>query len=200
MLKINKEKEPEFLLKYKRKISPKVWKDYDGEIKDTLKSFILEKEQGKYCAYCERTIYEVTESHIEHIEPRDRFPKLFQEYNNIIVSCNNKHTCGMRKGNEYDESFIHPVLENPDKYLDFNLANGEIIPKSDQQENLNYKRARYTIEILNLNDYKLKEARKALIDSLEVYREYYDDFNEYLQYFLDDKHSFPNLIKYFMHI
>ncbi|MDR3594430.1 retron system putative HNH endonuclease [Clostridium sp.] len=197
MLKINKENEPEFLLEYKRKNSPKAWKDYESEIKDCLKSFILEKEQYKYC---ERTIYELSESHIEHIKPRDKFPKSFQEYNNIIVSCNNKHICGMKKGKDYNEEFIHPVLENPDEYLDFNLANGEIIPKFTQEETLNYKRAKYTIEILNLNDYKLKEARKTLIDSLEVYKEYYDDFNEYLQFFLDDKHSFPNLIKYYMQI
>lgn len=200
MLKINKENEPEFLLEYKRKNSPKAWKDYDSEIKDCLKSFIVEKEQCKYCAYCERTIYELSESHIEHIKPRDKFPKSFQEYNNIIVSCNNKHTCGMKKGKDYNEEFIHPVLENPDEYLDFNLANGEITPKFTQGETLNYKRAKYTIEILNLNDYKLKEARKTLIDSLEVYKEHYDDFNEYLQFFLDDKHSFPNLIKYYMQI
>lgn len=200
MLKINKENEPEFLLEYKRKNSPKAWKDYDSEIKDRLKSFIVEKEQYKYCAYCERTIYELSESHIEHIKPRDKFSKLYQEYNNIIVSCNNKHTCGMKKGKDYNEEFIHPVLENPNEYLDFNLANGEIIPKFTQEETLNYKRAKYTIKILNLNDYKLKEARKALIDSFEVYKDYYDNFNEYLQFFLDDNHSFPNLIKYYMQI
>lgn len=125
MLKINKENEPEFLLQYKSKSSPKTWKDYDSEIKERLKNFILEKEQGKYCAYCEKTIYEISEAHIEHIEPRDKFPKLFQEYNNIIISCNYKHTCGMSKGNDY---------------------------------------------------------------------------NEYLQFFLDDKHSFPDLIKYYMQI
>ncbi|WP_297420830.1 hypothetical protein [Clostridium sp.] len=45
MLKINKETEPEFLLEYKRKKSPKVWKDYDTDIKDSLKIFILEKNR-----------------------------------------------------------------------------------------------------------------------------------------------------------
>lgn len=119
MLKIIKENEPEFLLQYKRKSSPKTWSDYDDkEIKNNIKEFILKNEQNQYCAYCQRTIYSNDESHIEHIKPRDKFPKLFQEYNNI----------------------------------------------------------------------------------LEVYKENYDDYNEYLQFFLDDKHSFPDLIKYYMEI
>jgi len=106
----------------------------------------------------------------------------------------------MNKGNDYDDNFINPVLDNPNEYLDFNLANGEILPKYTQEETLSYKRAKYTIEILNLNHYKLKEARKNLIDILQVYKENYDDYNEYLQFFLDDKHSFPSLIKYYMQI
>ncbi|WP_367277809.1 retron system putative HNH endonuclease [Clostridium sp.] len=158
----------------------------------------LRKKQGRYCAYCQRTIYESDEGHIEHIKPRDKYPSLFQDYNNIITSCNEKHTCGINKGNDYDENFINPVLDDPSEYLDFNLANGEIIPKYTQEETLKFKRAKYTIEILNLNHFKLKEARKNLIDILQVYKENYDDYNEYLQFFLDDKHSFPELIKYYM--
>jgi len=200
MLKINKKNEPEFLLEYKRKNAPKTWNDYDKDIKDSLKEFILGKEQEEYCSYCQRTIYSNDEAHIEHIQPRDKYPKLFQDYNNIIISCNEKHTCGMNKGNDYDDNFINPVLDNPNEYLDFNLANGEILPKYTQEETLSYKRAKYTIEILNLNHYKLKEARKNLIDILQVYKENYDDYNEYLQFFLDDKHSFPSLIKYYMQI
>ena len=40
--------------------------------------------------------------------------------------------------------------------------------------------------------------RKALIDILEVYRENYEDYSEYLQYFLNDGHSFPSLINLYM--
>lgn len=200
MLKINKEYEPDFLLQYKRRNSPNTWIDYDKEVKDNLKEFIINNEQNQYCPYCERTIYKSGEAHIEHIKPRDKFPELFQEYNNIIVSCNGNQTCGMKKGNQYDDSFINPVIDNPSEYLDYNLANGEIIPKDTEEETLNYKRAKYTIEVLNLNYSKLKEARKNLIDILEVYKENYDDYNDYLQFFLDDKHSFPNLIQYYMQI
>jgi uncharacterized protein (TIGR02646 family) len=200
MIKVNKESEPNFLKEYKRKNSPKAWTDYNKDIKEKLKEFILGKEQGNYCAYCQKRIYENDEAHIEHIKPRDKYPNLFEDYNNIIVSCNEKHTCGMKKANLYDENFINPVLDNPNEYLDFNLANGEIIPKNNEDDTLGYKRAKYTIEVLNLNYYKLTDARKNLIDILEVYKGNYDDYNEYLQFFLDDKHNFPELIKYYMQI
>ena len=82
MLKINKENEPEFLLQYKRKNSPKTWIDYDKEIKDSIKGIYIRKRTEKYCAYCQRTIYRNDEAHIEHIEPRDKFPNYFR---NIII-------------------------------------------------------------------------------------------------------------------
>ena len=81
-----------------------------------------------------------------------------------------------------------------------NIASGEIIPKNNDDSSKEYIRAIYTIETLNLNCYELKEARKALIDILNVYRENYDEYNSYLQYFLDDRQNFPSLIKLFMEV
>lgn len=66
MLKVSKVEEPDFIVEFKRKNSPKVWGDYNSEIKNQIKEFILEKEQQGYCAYCERRIHESIESHIEH--------------------------------------------------------------------------------------------------------------------------------------
>lgn len=109
----------------------------------------------------------------------------------------------MVQGNDYSEEFINPVLEDPLKYLEFNLASGEIVPKdSNENGNINM-RAKYTIDILNLNYNKLKEARKNLIDILEIYNSGYEDEEErrgYLQYFLDDGYGFFNLIKLYMEL
>jgi len=200
MLKINKLKEPDFIIKFKTNKSPNVWKDYNSEIKNNVKEFILKNEQQYFCAYCERKIYESVNSHIEHIKPRDLYPSLFQNYENIIISCNDKNSCGRAKGNTYAEEFINPVLENPSHYLEFNLASGEIVPKDSEEISDNNKKAKYTIELLKLNYYKLKEARKNLIDILEVYNSSYEEeeVNKYLQYFLDDGYGFPNLIKLYM--
>jgi len=198
MLKVNKEKEPTFLLEYKKKYSPKSWKDYDKEnIRSKIKENILILEQEEYCPYCEKRIYD-NEGHIEHIKPRDLYPKEFQNYNNIIVSCDEKNSCGKFKENKYNDNFINPVIDNPKDYFTYNISNGEIIPKEIDENSKIYIRAKYTIDILNLNSYELKEARKALVDILEIYRENYDDYNEYLKFFLDEGHNFPNLIKLFM--
>jgi len=199
MLRINKNTEPNFLLEFKRKRNPKAWDDYsDGNIKREIKTFILKNEQRNYCPYCEKSIYKINEGHIEHIKPRDLFPKLFHEYNNLIVSCNEKNSCGSVKQNKYSKEFINPVTENPKEFLTYNLASGEIVPIYKDVEDIRNKRAAYTIKILNLNNYVLKDARKNLIQILEVYRENFEEFTSYLQYFLDDGHNFPGLITFYM--
>ena len=200
MLKVNKYKEPDFLLEYKRKYSPKSWIEYNKDgIRSEIKKNILFLEQEEYCPYCEKRIYD-DEGHIEHIKPRDLYPKEFESYNNLIVSCDEKNSCGKYKRNNYSNNLINPVIDDPDEYFDYNIASGEIIPKNNDESSKEYIRAIYTIETLNLNCYELKEARKALIDILNVYRENYDEYNSYLQYFLDDRQNFPSLIKLFMEV
>ncbi|NRT87315.1 retron system putative HNH endonuclease [Clostridium beijerinckii] len=201
MLKVNKEQEPDFLLDYKKKHTPKSWKDYNkDDIRNKIKENILLVEQEEYCPYCEKRIYTNDDGHIEHIKPRDFYPKGFQDYNNILVSCNEKNSCGIYKKNNYDDKFINQVIDNPNDYFYYSIASGEIIPKSNDKNSNEYLRANYTIDILKLNSYELKEARKALIDALEVYRENYEEYSEYIQYFLDDGHNFPSLIKLFMEL
>lgn len=200
MLKVNKDEEPDFLLEYKRKYSPKSWIEYNKDgIRSKIKENILVLEQEEYCPYCEKRIYD-NEGHIEHIKPRDLYPKEFESYNNLIVSCDEKNSCGKYKRNNYSNNLINPVIDDPDEYFDYNIASGEIIPKNNDESSKEYIRAIYTIETLNLNCYELKEARKALIDILNVYRENYDEYNSYLQYFLDDRQNFPSLIKLFMEV
>lgn len=200
MLNVNKEQEPSFFVEYKKKYSPKSWKDYDKDnIRGRIKESILILEQNEYCPYCEKRIYDNT-GHLEHVKPRDVYPKEFQNYNNIMVSCDEKNSCGKYKGNKYTDNFINPIIDNPKDYFDYNIASGEIVPKYLNKDDDRYIKAIYTINILNLNSYELREARKALIDILEVYRENYEEYNEYLQFFLDDRHNFPSIIKLYMEL
>ncbi|MDU7240417.1 retron system putative HNH endonuclease [Clostridium sp.] len=197
MLKVNKEQEPEFLLEYKRKYSPKAWKDYNKDnIRGKLKENIIVLEQEEYCPYCEKRIYD-NEGHIEHIKPRDLYPKEFQSYNNLIISCDEKNSCGRHKGNKYNDNFINPVIDNPNDYFSYNLASGEVIPKNNNENSNDYIRARYTINVLNLNSYELKNVRINLVDMLSVYT---GENKEYIQYFLDVRHEFPSLIKLCMEL
>jgi uncharacterized protein (TIGR02646 family) len=201
MLRVNKGQEPDFLLEYKKKYTPKSWTDYDKDnIRNRIKENILVIEQDEYCSYCEKRIYDNNDGHIEHIMPKDIYPNEFQNYNNLLVSCNQKNSCGMYKKNKYADNFINPVKDNPEDYFSYNIANGEIVPKSNDENSKEYIRAIYTINTLNLNCYELKEARKALIDILGVYRENYEEYNEYLKFFLNDGHNFPSLIKLYMEL
>lgn len=157
MLHIKKGDEPQFLLDFKKKY-PK--KDYDSkefiEHRPVLKSVLI-KEQKGLCAYCCGRITE-EKSHNEHIEPRHPGKYVSDkslEYTNIVASCNNPETCGNKKGNSYDvKQFISPLDETcEDKFTYY--PSGKIT--GDE----------YTIGLLNLNAYKLKNARKSVIRELQ---------------------------------
>lgn len=157
MLHIHKEKEPKFLTDFKKKYPRK---DYDSdefsEYRSQLNS-ILVKEQKGLCAYCCGKITE-EKSHNEHIEPRHPqggVSKRSLDYTNIVASCNNSQTCGIKKDNKYDEKkFISPLSEEcEDK---FTYYPDGIIDGDD-----------YTIGLLNLNSYELQNARKSIYKVLQ---------------------------------
>ncbi len=186
MLHIQKMEEPQFLTDFKNKY-PK--KDYDSkefaEYRPALKSELI-KEQKGLCAYCCGRITDA-KAHNEHIEPRN--PGKYAsnrslDYTNIVASCNNPETCGIKKENHYDpEQFVSPLDENCEEQFSY-YANGDIV--GDQ----------YTIDQLNLNAYELKNARKSVIKQLqyldkETIETYYmnEEDGQYLSYY--------NVIKWF---
>lgn len=166
-----------------------VWKDFDenkelGQCKKDLHTHLV-NEQGQLCIYCERTLVSIA-SHIEHIYPKDPvdgFPKRTFEYTNLVVSCDgdqcepqevrnvfkpeNVASCGHKKDNDMDVSkFLDPTTEiDIHEYLSFNKDIGGI-----QAVNGNEK-AKYTINLLNLDNPRLNMARfnapQAVFDVLE---------------------------------
>ena len=186
MLHIQKMEEPQFLTDFKNKY-PK--KDYDSkefaEYRPALKSELI-KEQKGLCAYCCGRITDA-KAHNEHIEPRNPGKDASNrslDYTNIVASCNNPETCGIKKENHYDpEQFVSPLDENCEEQFSY-YANGDIV--GDQ----------YTIDQLNLNAYELKNARKSVIKQLqyldkETIETYYmnEEDGQYLSYY--------NVIKWF---
>ncbi|MCK4762274.1 MAG: TIGR02646 family protein [Candidatus Aminicenantes bacterium] len=141
MLKIKKVEKPDFFNKWIKNN-----KGYSLE----LRKYLLAEEQWKVCCYCEKTVSESPESsHIDHIRPKDKFPDLIHDYDNLTVSCQTKKRCGHAKGNKFDENFIVPTEDSPGDYLTYS-PNGEIRPVE------NNKRGRETIDILHLNAPKLR--------------------------------------------
>lgn len=119
-----------------------------------LREYML-KEQFGICCYCCGSL-EYENSHIEHIKPRDSYPKLSMAYSNMLVSCKESEHCGMKKGNKFDEEkFVSPLDMKCESNFSYE-PDGTIIGETDSGV--------YTVELLNLNTYGLKAARRALFE------------------------------------
>lgn len=186
MLHILKKQEPQFLTDFKKK-HPK--KDYDSEEfaqhRPVLKAELIKEQKGLCAYYCGRITH--AKSHNEHIEPRH--PGKYAsnrslDYTNIVASCNTSETCGNKKENDYDpEKFVSPLDENCEEKFTY-YANGEIV--GDQ----------YTIDLLNLNAYELKNARKSVMR----YLQYLDKETIETYYINEENGEYPayyNVIKWF---
>lgn len=117
------------------------------------------KEQKYLCAYCCGRI-DKEKSHNEHIEPRNPkqgTSKRSLDYSNLVASCygfQGERTCGTQKGNDYDEKQFVSHLNSECEEVFRYLPNGKI--EGDT----------YTINLLNLNSYKLRKAREAVYKTI----------------------------------
>lgn len=159
------------------------WKKLKNPCKNNVFTKLLIDEQNNLCGYCEKLITDSKDAHIEHIKPKYLSASSRFDYNNLIVSCNGinticdssisktqrkkLHSCGHKKNNCYDENlFLNPTIErNLEKYLKYDNSTGQIIATGFANN-----KAKYTIEILNLDNERLNLARlseaKALNKSL----------------------------------
>ena len=160
MLKVNKKSEPEEFTKYKSKNKIINWDSFTVEIKQVLKQYLLEEQENSCCPYCEIEI-NLYNSQIEHIKPKDKFPRLLTSYDNLIACCIESKRCGNSKANKWDELFINPVTENPEDYFKYDIKTGKIIPIFKEKEK--FEKAEYTIDLLNLNDNRLCNIRRKYI-------------------------------------
>ena len=160
MLKVNKKSEPEEFTRYKSKHKIINWDSFTTEIKQVLKQYLLEEQENSCCPYCEIEI-SLENSQIEHIKPKNKFPKLLTEYDNLLACCLESKRCGNSKANKWDELFINPVTENPEDYFKYDIKTGKII--SIFKDGEKYEKAKYTINLLNLNDNRLCNIRRKYI-------------------------------------
>ena len=138
------------------------WKDFasESEIKKLLKEALLKEQENSCCPYCEIEI-NLNDSQIEHIKPKDKFPELLIDYNNLIACCLENKRCGNSKANKWNELFINPVTKNPEDYFEYDIKTGKII--SIFKDGEKYEKAEYTIDLLNLNDNRLCNIRRKYI-------------------------------------
>jgi len=193
MLKVDKGSIPQPLQDIHKDKGIRIWEDLSKtkislKRRHDLRNEMLVKEQSGYCVYCERNIVDLEkESSIEHIKPRSKFPSLIFDYDNMVVSCQSRTSCTQIKDDQWDALFIHPVLDDPCLYFDYDMESGEVIPKRGL-DSYSQSRAVKTIEILNLNEWKLKGARKTLVLQMRHIQKNEDKEFENFQ-------KFPSLIQ-----
>ena len=150
-----------------------------------MKRHILDCEQSHnrtyLCSYCERKVRPET-THIEHIRPRSKFPKLSLSYDNLMVSCGNSESCGRYKENRWKDTFINPLEEDPEACIHYS-AEGKIRE--------NGERVKDTVSILNLNHSALTDIRRTIFLQLSRYPK---EYIEKVDQFFDD---FPSLVRYY---
>ena len=161
MIKLNKQPEPDLLVRMKKKwtegymhyvnlgqkVPDNVKNRYNvPEIKSVLR---IETNGGK-CMYCESPIAVVVSEHIEHYRPKAIYPQLTFEWSNLGLSC---PKCNLKKHDGFDENcaYINPYIDNPDDHFAF------ISPVIFHKPN--DKRAQLTELKLDLNRPELLEAR-----------------------------------------
>ena len=175
------------MLEIKKNITPDFfssWIKNKKEYGQRLREFILEKEQQNVCCYCEKGITARREdSHIDHIRPQDKFPKLKNNYNNLVVSCETPGRCGKAKGNKFSDLFIVPTEENPGDYLTFS-PNGEMRAVKVNPKGIE------TINILKLNAPSLVKARRTLFIQLKKMSEALGNFEKHFN-------EYPTFLKFF---
>lgn len=116
----------------------------------------LASRSNNICWYCERQC-SATESGgrvptVDHFRPLSRFPAMAYAWSNWIFSC---RRCNENKDSGWPEQgYVDPcaasVAERPDRYLDYDTATGEIIPR-DGLAGDDRERAVRTINDLGLN-------------------------------------------------
>ena len=172
MFKISKT-EPIYFSKAKSKVKlPKIsgaWEESPiRAISEKLRGDILLEEQNLLCAYCEKEIDAHRDnSNNDHFKTRNLFPEETLNYHNLLISCNSRgRSCSSSKDSQksilkYREDYdniVNPTVENPDNFFDY-LPTGEIVAKNDK--------AKYTIELFNLNNKSLIACRKNIARTLQ---------------------------------
>lgn len=194
----------------------KSWDDYDvnddnKKKRRNLRKYILENEQNNLCIYCE-CFLEVTNSHIEHLKPKEAYKELTFDYNNLAVSCEGlclkgdstdtkKYRCGHKKNNLFDESkFLNPIaLEDISKYFIYKELKKdyfEII--SSGKDNI---KANYMInQLLYLNEGSTPKARGNALNSFRKALSKIKDKKERIEKFntlLDKTFPFVSFIRFY---
>ncbi len=143
------------------------WEDYGKACpreKARLKEALLVM-QKHCCAYCEGRLTGKDSGFIEHFLRRSEVPAATFDWGNLFVSCGSKTSCGIWKDSERrrdDPALAYrPDGEENLSEVFFFLPDGRIAARHPKDE-----RAERTIRLFNLNDPRLCNCRRTLIQTV----------------------------------
>lgn len=158
------------------------WKGYKSKC---ILSDSLKKEQYSLCAYSElRPDLEGLNTHIEHIQPKSKYPNRTFDYSNLVLSALSSKDLkylakqdifgGHSKLNKYNPtSFISCLGFDCARYFSY-LSTGFVCANNKLSAS-DKDKAKETIKLLNLNSPYLVVKRKEWVDELD------ELINDYLQ-------------------
>lgn len=168
--------EPKFFTSYFEKERPETWEELSRAIGYDIRTYMLSgispdgeeinpSEQNYQCAYTELDIEpEGSSSHVDHFRKQSMFQAHNYIFNwiNLFTACNSndygaKHKDRNIQKEDY-EYLINPAIDNPSKYITYNLL-GKAIEASQDTNSKDFKIAKKTIDLFNLNERSLKAHR-----------------------------------------
>jgi uncharacterized protein (TIGR02646 family) len=161
MIKVLKAPEPVWFNDWKSQKIQNKHTPPDNPIENNKVLVALVSEQGGLCCYCGAKITpDAIGGHQEHFKPRRSYPELEYEYGNLHASCNSKFSCGIAKGERFDEGRCISPLDVEESRFIYTME-GEIHPRD-----LADAAAEYMIDILKLNARPLVGQRKLLLSKV----------------------------------
>ena len=178
MKKINRNNPPqEFLDLVNGPARPHNWDEFVRDYSDlyhALRNQLL-AEQHDTSGYTEKHLDANGNIHIDHFRRKGIFGAAvtFDNTNMVVDERDCRlYGAGFKDARVTKEDYqwlIDPISENPDDFFTY-MADGTMIPRRDIEAE-KAKRAKFTIDMFNLNHPHLRNKRRDLMMMLEVYKQ-----------------------------
>lgn len=171
---------------------------FPTDIREFVISALLLAQRG-LCVYCGRKLLLAragSSFHVEHFRPRNAYPSLETDLDNLYLSCGQEtdtgrrsQTCGTTKDNWFDENgTIEPAYPECTNRFWFSLT-GTILPNTDQDV-----AAHTMITKLNLNHPELVRDRKEILFILDELGEQGLDAGEFFDFKRGIAESYAHMV------
>jgi len=186
MHKLNRPTEPTGLYQAKTAYNgtppqDEAWKNFDkDEVRQKLKV-----AQSDLCGYCEVLL--ANNTRIDHFKPKRINYILTFDWDNLVLSCDEKGSCDNKKGGKFENYWINPYSTDPSGMFKF-YSDGQIKGTSVDAQNI--------IIDFGLNCANLEKKREGILTTLMQTILALKNEPEALDYFLQEKAvMFPTAYK-----